>query len=113
MNRHFVQRSVGTHTGAHSLNQVGGQESDFGGSVSGLATSKKGVIPESYEGGDCAGSCPRTREGGRMFLSCQCFPESQVKFNNISSSDKKDFHLNPKPLLFVILIITYLELFDI
>ena len=48
-----------------------------------------------------------------MFLSCQCFPESQVKFNTINNSDKKYFHLNPKPLLFVILIITYLELFDI
>lgn len=36
------------HRGAHSLNEVGGQESDFGGPVSGLVTSKRGGIHESY-----------------------------------------------------------------
>lgn len=44
--------SVGTHTGAHSLNQVGGQESDFEALC--LALSQvKGGHPESYGGGNC------------------------------------------------------------
>lgn len=63
----FVQRSVGTHTGAH-LHLISAEAKNQ--ILEGLCHALQvKVILSLAGGGNCAGSCPRTQEGGRMFLS--------------------------------------------